>query len=281
MKPRTFRSLQLVYSLDVTDPDLRVELYNLLDATRSAETPRVHFVLAARGHQEFTVSVGDESVLTTGLASFAISHLFWEINRRAVECSRDDRLLLHAAAARWDDGVVVLAGNSGAGKSTLVAALVVAGFGYLTDEVVGLVEPEGSADAYPKPISLDRSALALFPALHQNPSVTRVMGDEFFVTATMLGGIGAEGAVPRLIIFPNYVPHARSDPVPMSRAEAAVKLAQNSFNFSDRGANALALLARVVRRCACYRIEYSELDRVVAFISDQRDAMSSPGELAR
>jgi hypothetical protein len=176
----------------------------------------------------------------------------------------------------------LIPGTSGAGKSTLVAALVAAGFGYLTDDVVPLDEPEGRADAYPKPISLDRSTLALFPALRQNPSMpSRVMGDEFFVTAALLGGVGAEGAVPRLIIFPSYVPHAPCEAVAMSRAEAAVRLAQNSFSFSAHGANALALLARVVRRCACYRVEYSELDRVVAFISEQCDATSSPGEVAR
>ena len=253
MEARTFRSLQLVYSLDVTDPDFRVELYNLLDATRTAETPLVHFVLASHGHEEFTVCVGDEPVLTTRLASFAISHLLWEINRRAVECSRGDRLLLHAAAAQCDDGAVLLAGTSGVGKSTLVAALVVAGFGYLTDDVVPLDAPEGRADAYPKPISLDRSALSLFPVLQPNLLHSRVVGDEFFVTAAMLGGIVAEGAVPRLVIFPSYVPHARCEAVAMSRAEAAVRLAENAFNFSELGTNALALLAGRQKVCLLSR----------------------------
>ena len=212
----------------------------------------MHFVLSARGHEEFTVCVGDEPVLTTHLASFAISHLLWEINRRAVECSRDDRLLLHAAAAQCDDGVVLLAGNSGVGKSTLVAALVVAGFGYLTDDVVPLDAPAGRADAYPKPISLDRSALSLFPVLQPNLQ-SRVVGDELFATAAMLGGSVAEGAMPRLIIFPSYVPDAPFDVMRMSRAEAVVRLAENSFNFSERGASALALLAGRWRVCVLPR----------------------------
>ena len=56
---------------------------------------------------------------------------------------------------------MLLVGQSGAGKSTLTAALVAAGFSYLTDEVVS-VDPNGlRANPYCRPLELDEAACAL------------------------------------------------------------------------------------------------------------------------
>ena len=49
-----------------------------------------------------------------------------------------DRLLLHAGAVERDGRVVALTGISGQGKTTLTAALVQAGYGYVTDELVAI-----------------------------------------------------------------------------------------------------------------------------------------------
>lgn len=76
---------------------------------------------------------------------------------------RSQRLLvLHAGAViHPDGGVVVLAGRSGAGKSTLTAALVQAGWGYLTDEAIGIRVGTLEVVGFPKPLALDATGRKL------------------------------------------------------------------------------------------------------------------------
>jgi Coenzyme PQQ synthesis protein D (PqqD) len=61
-------------------------------------------------------------------------------------------IALHAAALVSGDGVLLLAGRSGSGKSTLSAALLSAGWQYLSDDTV-LITPN-ALDVVPMPYSL-------------------------------------------------------------------------------------------------------------------------------
>ena len=57
--------------------------------------------------------------------------------------------VFHAGAVVIDGGVVALAGPSGAGKSTLVAALIAAGAGFFSDDVLAVEPRAGGLVAYP------------------------------------------------------------------------------------------------------------------------------------
>lgn len=76
-----------------------------------------------------------------------------------------------------------------------------------------------------------------------------------------------EGSEPTLIIFPRYVPDAdlRLDPVPTSRA--FVKLVGNAFNYEVLGPAAFDAVARLLKRCECFKLSYSGLEEAVATIS--------------
>jgi len=56
---------------------------------------------------------------------------------------------------------------------------------------------------------------------------------------------------------------------PLSRAEAAMSLAEQAFSFLDSGAEALRVLARMLQGCDCYRLEYDDVGDAVALISGQ------------
>lgn len=71
------------------------------------------------------------------------------------------RLLLHAGAVERAGRAVVIVGPSGRGKSTLTAALVLAGFAYLTDEVAAIDPSSGWIDPFPKPLSLSTATREL------------------------------------------------------------------------------------------------------------------------
>jgi hypothetical protein len=54
----------------------------------------------------------------------------------------------------------------------------------------------------------------------------------------------------------------------MSRAEAAVALAEQAFNFRSLGPGRLDVIAKIVRGCDCYRLEVGDLDAACRFVLD-------------
>jgi hypothetical protein len=178
--------------------------------------------------------------------------LIQDLNAQAAT-SRPDHLVLHAAAVARDGAGLLLPGSPGRGKSTLAAALVRAGFGYLTDEAAAVDLDSLRVSPYPKPLSLG-----------SNGTQTLVAAEEL-----RPGGLSPAVAV-RAIVFPFYDPGETAELVPMSRAEAAIELANNSFNFLDHGAPWLPRLARLVEASWCGRMQMGDLDEAVELIGASR-----------
>jgi len=93
-------------------------------------------------------------------ATAAVESLMVQLNLVVVAGSSGG-VLLHAGAVEVDGRVVVIAGKSGRGKSTLTAALVQAGFAYLTDELVVLDPATRRVQPYPKALDLSAESQAL------------------------------------------------------------------------------------------------------------------------
>jgi hypothetical protein len=72
----------------------------------------------------------------------------------------------------------------------------------------------------------------------------------------------------RFVVFPKYVEGARTELMPVSRAEALVELAKNTFRFNTRSRAALQELDPVVRACACHRLVVGDLDTAVACVAE-------------
>jgi HprK-related kinase A len=211
-------------------------------------------------------------LLTTSDEALALAYLVWQINQRAVAES-GARLLLHAAAAARDESAVLLPAPSGAGKSTLVAGLVAAGFEYLTDDVCALDANGSCAVPYPKPIAIATPAVRELFDRPGAPLITgersRFVGEEAFLSAADLGGTIASRAVAAsLVVVPAYRAGAATRLEPLSRAEAAVLLAEQSFNFNELGGAGLFAIGELVRGCTCHRLTYSDLAAGVACISE-------------
>jgi len=83
-----------------------------------------------------------------------VAHLLEHINARAAD-SLVHEVPLHAAAiAHPAGGVVALAGSSGAGKSTLGAAAVLAGWGFVAEEVAAVRVGDHTVRQFHRPIGL-------------------------------------------------------------------------------------------------------------------------------
>jgi hypothetical protein len=199
----------------------------------------------------------------------AVDQLVADVTRGAI-ASRPDHLLLHAAAVSLAGHGVLLPGPSGSGKSVSAAALVLAGFDYLTDEAAA-IDPETLEIApYPKPLSLrPPSAQQLGIAL---PALGH-LGPPSLAPSSVLRAHSDGRQVPvRLLLFPRYDPGAISELTPMSRAEAFVEVTNNSFNFVDHGGQWMDMLRRLVMQCWCGRLNIGGIDSVPALVRSQLQA---------
>jgi hypothetical protein len=196
-----------------------------------------------------------------------VGSLVRDINRRAID--RCEPVALHAGGVERDGLGLAFPGRMEAGKTTLVTGLVRAGMGYLTDEAVA-VDPETLLiRPYPKPLSLDPGAWALFPELEPNvPLATdEYKQDQWQVPSAVIrpGALGRSCPV-GLVVFPRFAPGATTALEPLRRAEALVELAKNTFGFEGKSRVALDLLADVVRRADCYRLTMGYLDEAVSLL---------------
>ena len=65
---------------------------------------------------------------------------------------------------------------------------------------------------------------------------------------------------PGLIVFPKYTVGAEPNLAPLTQANALMKVAENSFNYSVLGLQGFEVLGELVSKCACYEFSYQSLD---------------------
>ena len=76
-----------------------------------------------------------------------------------------------------------------------------------------------------------------------------------------------ERAVPRWIVFPRFETNAVAGMLPLSKAQALVKLIENSFNFQVHGLCGFDALADVVERSECFNLVFGELSEGAALLA--------------
>ena len=112
------------------------------------------------GPHRWRIVIDGELFASVAGGDDAVDTLAAKLNLIAVAGSLG-RVLLHAGAVERDGQAIVVAGESGRGKSTLTAALVQAGFNYLTDELV-LIDPHTArVELYPKALDLSAESHTL------------------------------------------------------------------------------------------------------------------------
>lgn len=207
--------------------------------------------------------VRDGGVLRQRVLAKQVPGALMTLVNGAAIASRRDRFTVHAAAVVCRGRGVLLPAASASGKSTLAAALIRSGCDYLTDEAVAVDFDTLSMEDYPKPLSLAAPSLV-------------ALG----VQAGRYGSIGltpaswlrpapyARPTEVRMLVFPAFEPGARPVLEPISRGEALVALANNSFNFVDHGGEWLAGIRDITAECTCWRLTFGHaLDAARAVMS--------------
>ncbi|MGH9025748.1 MAG: PqqD family peptide modification chaperone [Acidimicrobiia bacterium] len=266
-------------SVRANDPTLVDYITWLYEACSRTGPPSHRFIVRRRtaSREAVTTVYRDGIPLVRDVPpGLAVARLVWEINQATVAAS-GHRLLLHAAAAERDGAVALLPGPPGAGKSTFVAGLVQAGLRYVTDETVAVDPSTRTIESYPKPIALDRGAPVLATLHIPVPEALESGSPQLLAPpqAFRADAVAPPGGVARVILFAKYRPGRATAPVPLSRAEAAVALAEHSFNFRALGPGALELVADVVRAGRCYRLGVSDLGAACRHVAELLD---EPGD---
>jgi hypothetical protein len=144
------------------------------------------------------------------------------------------------------------------------------GAGYLSDEIVAIDPAEMRLHGYPKPLTLKVGAQALYP--EQDPRTDGFLhgwiGDNWHLPLPPHDLLGT--GLPDLVVFPERQPFDDVEVVPLGRAEAAVRLGENSSYLKDVP-DALGVLKAVVMRASSYVVRYG----------DRRSAATAIADLAR
>ncbi len=184
-------------------------------------------------------------------------------------------LVLHAGVVQRAGQGILLPALPGSGKSTLTAALCARGYRLLSDEF-GLVRlQDGLVCPSVKPIALKNKSIEVIREFAPEAVIGPVFpktrkGRVAHVAPTAESVMSRhETAAPRLVVFPRYIEDA--DPVlePVSKSQAFIKLAANSFNYQILGPDGFEAMARLVDQCQCFRLRYSRLEDAIGLVERQ------------
>ena len=178
---------------------------------------------------------------------------------------------VHAGVVAGPYGAIALPAVSGAGKSTLVAACLRAGFGYVSDEALVLDWDSGDVQPYPKWLSLSP-----WSANH----VGLVAGDdERAYPPKLLGTLAGPARLAHVVL-----PVRRPGPAtlePASRAAAAHRLLEMSFNHYQRPQRAFALVADLLKGAQAWQLGYEDATEgahlVAAHLKDSAETTAVRG----
>lgn len=173
-------------------------------------------------------------------------------------------LQLHAAVVARDDFGAIFIGAPGAGKSTIAAILMQAGWRLLSDEFALVSTSAGDLTPLPRPVSVKDTSIPLLSELAPTFDFGTVMKDTRKGSVAHLkqprDSVAHMGvrAIPRWLIFPRFDPGRRAELLPLTPGLAAIRAAEQSFNYTVLAQSGFDTLADLVSHCDCYEFFHNE-----------------------
>ena len=211
----------------------------------------------------------DASALDIDLADDDLNDVLTLLNMTALAQCRS--FTVHAGVIAGPAGAIALPAISGAGKSTLIAACLRAGLRYLSDEALVVDWDTGEVRPYPKWLSLSP-----WSANHVG---LEAGDDEKAYPAILLGELAGPTRLADVVL-----PVRRPGPAtlqPASRAAAAHRLLEMSFNHYQQPQRAFALVADLLRGARAWQLSYAEAAEgahlLAAHLGDSADTTAARG----
>lgn len=252
----------------VEDPVLAEYVNRLYGAFPEASSADRECGIEAAEDERFSLLVDGSITSSADSPEGLIPTLVQYLNRTVA--TESPHVLIHAGCVEQNGVAAILPAYMEHGKTTLTAGLVRAGFHYVTDEACAIRRDTHTIVPYPKPLSIDPGSWFLFPELepHEPFTTDAYKASQWQVPPTAIrpDALGGECRA-RFIVFPAYDADAITELIPLSRAEALIELAKNTFRFDQEGRPTLDVLSAVIAECDVYRLPNSSLDEAVTCVS--------------
>jgi len=231
-------------------------------------------------HRYLRPQVSFEADSETPLEPFPLDHGFpyfeWGLNW-LIASRAHQYLMFHAAVLERHGRTLIMPAVPGSGKSTLCAALMLRGWRLLSDEF-GLYRPEtGLIEPLPRPIPLKNESIDVIREYSEDavlgPTYPKTRkGDVAHLQPTASSIAAAlHPAKPAWIVFPQYLAGAAELLHPFAKGRAFLKLSGNSFNYRLQGARGFTAVADIIDTCDTWYLEFSDLDKAVALLTEMTD----------
>jgi hypothetical protein len=259
-----YRMLSLAFTVHSTDATFAEALRWHLAPFHRGATEQHSFSVGMVGQDDddggppsYRFYVGREVTFEHRQLVDVLNHAIWEL-QAMVGRYVQDFVMLHAGAVVLDGMAAVFPARMNSGKSSLVMAMLQAGSAYLSDEI-GAIDPlTGRAYPFPKRVTLDRTAIRLFPGLSgrlvDRPMLTRRLL-QGFVRPEEVGASIAGPAPVRWIVFPRPVFDGPPRLQPVAKSKAVRMMAENGFNLYRYGERGVVLLSRLSSEAEAFTLE--------------------------
>jgi hypothetical protein len=256
--------VDLDFAVRTDDPPLGAFLQRVLAPFAADGEPAHLLSLTTDGG---TVEVRfDGEVILSPERRHLVPILLWHLNQM-VMLDTSSGLMLHAGVVSKGDQGVLIPGVANAGKSTLVAALVVAGFEYFSDEGALLDLEQQRILPYRRWLALEAGSWPLVPSLRPSPHPGYDHADQWLIAAQDLPGAHDRPAcTPRVIVFPSLHPGEGTSLEPLSRATAVRDLSLGATNLADLGERGFQALVGLARTATSWRLRLDGVDESVAVL---------------
>jgi hypothetical protein len=198
----------------------------------------------------------------------AYAMLEWGMNW-CVAAHAHHYLLLHAAVLEHRGVCVILPGDPGAGKSTLTAALMLAGWRLLSDELTVIDRDDGRVQPLARPVSLKNRSIEVIRSFDPQAVFGETAHDTHKGTVAHLRPTResivrmSDPGRPAHIVFPRWQEGAETCLAARPKANAFMHLANHAFNYSLLGRLGFDLCAQLVDSCGVWDFNYSRLDEAL------------------
>ena len=182
-------------------------------------------------------------------------------------------ITIHSAVLERNGRALIMPAPPGSGKSTLCAALLLAGWRLLSDEMALLDPKTGLVWPSPRPVSLKNKSIEIIKQRAPHGVFGPVARDTMKGTVAHMRVPSAslsrahDACLPGWVVFPRYIADAPAQLVARGKAKSLMQLAENSFNQSVQGRAGFKALGRLIDDCDCYDFSYGHIDEALEIFS--------------
>ncbi|WP_342807242.1 HprK-related kinase A [Alteromonas sp. M12] len=205
--------------------------------------------------------------------SQAAAVLEWGMNW-CVAAHEFERLLIHSAVLVKDGKAIVFPALPGSGKSTLTAHLGLSGWDVYSDEMAIIDTTTSKVHPWYRPVCLKNNSIDLIKKWHPEAFFTPICKD------TQKGDVAHLKVLERTqysqfkpaeivaVVFPKYSPDSELTIYQLTQLEAFNTLSKNAFNYNVLGGTGFDTVAKIIKSCRLFEIEYNDLNEVNEFLKE-------------